>query len=176
MDGTVTFVPLSRRDLPLVLRWLRAPHVRAWWRGDEPTPEDVEREYGPGIDATVPVRPYTIRLDGVPVGVIQCYRHADHPDWEHAVGVADAAGIDYFIGDAERCGQGLGSRVIAAFAAVVLDLYPEVAGVVAVPEADNRASRRALEKAGFALVGERDIAAEPSGGGPSAVYHRPRPA
>jgi aminoglycoside 6'-N-acetyltransferase len=176
MHGAVTFIPLARADFPLVLRWLRAPHVRTWWWGGEPTAGDVEREYGPAVDGTEPTRMYTIRLDAEPVGVIQCYRHADHPDWEHAVGMAGAAGIDYFIGDSERCGRGVGSAVIAAFVPVVLGRYPEVDHVVAAPRVDNRPSCRALEKAGFVLVDVRDLGSDhPSDPGPSAIYARARP-
>jgi aminoglycoside 6'-N-acetyltransferase len=59
---------------------------------------------------------------------------------------------------------------------VVFDLYPDVVTVVAVPQADNRASRRALEKAGFRLLGERDLDSDdPSDEGISALYARARP-
>jgi hypothetical protein len=31
MTALYAFRPLSRSDLPLVARWLAAPHVVAWW-------------------------------------------------------------------------------------------------------------------------------------------------
>jgi hypothetical protein len=47
---------------------------------------------------------------------------------------------------------------------------------VTVPQAANYASRCALEKAGFALVGERKLDSDdPSDVGPSAVYALARP-
>jgi hypothetical protein len=58
----------------------------------------------------------------------------------------------------------------------VFGLFPEVGAIVAVPQAANHASRRALEKAGFSLVGERTLDSDdPSDAGPSAVYALTRP-
>jgi RimJ/RimL family protein N-acetyltransferase len=108
--------------------------------------------------------------------MIQCYRHADYPAWNRAVGVPTSAGIDYLIGEVDRCGHGVGSTAIAAFTTVVFDLYPDMTTVVAVPQRDNRASCRALEKAGFSLLREQDLDSDAlSEGGISAVYALPRP-
>ena len=47
---------------------------------------------------------------------------------------------------------------------------------MAVPQAANYASRRALEKSGFSLVDERRLDSDdPSDAGPSAVYALTRP-
>jgi aminoglycoside 6'-N-acetyltransferase len=48
--------------------------------------------------------------------------------------------------------------------------------IVAAPQADNRASHRALEKAGFPLADERQLDSDdPSDAGPSAIYTLTRP-
>ena len=167
--------PLSRDDLPLLHRWLTMPHVRAWWGGEPVTSADVERKYGPRADGAGPTLVFVIELAGQPVGIIQCYRHADYADWDRAVGVPAAAGIDYLIGEPAHCGRGVGSAAIAGFAPRVFALYPDVAVIVAVPQAANHASRRALEKAGFSLIHERQLDSDdPSDAGPSAVYALPR--
>lgn len=171
MIGSVRFEVLSRQHFGLLQRWLAAPHVREWWRGAAPTAELVEREYGPIVDGVDPTRCYLIHVDDGPVGMIQCYRHADEPEWDALVGIPAAAGIDYLIGDSDRCGRGVGSAVIAEFATLVFDLYADVEVIVAVPQAANRASCRALERAGFELVEERDLGSDdPSDAGISAVY------
>jgi RimJ/RimL family protein N-acetyltransferase len=47
---------------------------------------------------------------------------------------------------------------------------------MAAPQADNHASRRALEKAGFTLLEERQLNSEdPSDSGPRAIYALTRP-
>lgn len=145
---TVTTRPLTRDDLPLLHRWLNTPHVREWWRGEPATPTDIARKYEPRIDGVVPTGMFIIELRGEAIGLIQCYRHADHPDWDRAVDINAAAGIDYLIGDAGQRGQGVGSAAIASFTPRVFAWYPDVEVILAAPQADNYASRRALEKAG----------------------------
>jgi aminoglycoside 6'-N-acetyltransferase len=167
----VTVRPLTRDDFVLLHRWLNAAHVRTWWRGESTTPDDIERKYGPRVDGLEPTRVFIIQAAGRDVGIIQCYRHADHPDWNRAVGIPAAAGIDYLVGEVDQLGRGVGSTAIASFRRHVFALYPEVDTLVAVPQADNGASRRALEKAGFALDSERRLDSDdPSDSGPSAIY------
>jgi aminoglycoside 6'-N-acetyltransferase len=174
-DGTgqnpVTIRPLSRDDFPLLQRWLAMPHVQAWWGTEPAAPADVERKYGPRADGTDPTRVFVIELAGQPIGIIQCYRHEDYADWDRAVGIPAAAGIDYLIGEPAQCGRGFGPAAISCLVPHVFGLYPEIAVIVAVPQAANYASRRALEKAGFGLVSERKLDSDdPSDAGPSALY------
>jgi aminoglycoside 6'-N-acetyltransferase len=177
--GPVTIRPLSRDHFPLLRRWLAMPHVQAWWGGEPVTSADVERKYGPRADGTDPTVVFAIELADQPIGIIQSYRHEDYADWDRAVGIPAAAGIDYLIGEPAQCGRGFGPAAITCLIPHVFGLYPEIAAIVAVPQAANYASRRALEKAGFSLVDERKLDSDdPSDAGPSAVYAltRPQPA
>ncbi len=172
----IGFRPVTREDFPLLHRWLTTLEVQAWWRSDTRTIDDVEREYGPQVDGSDPTRLFLIVVAGQPVGMIQCYRHADYPDWQEVVGVPSAAGIDYLIGEDGYRGRGIGSAAIAAFTSTVFGLYPEIDSIVSVPQQGNRASCRALEKAGFSLLEERELnTGHPSDAGISAVYGRARP-
>jgi len=177
--GPVTIRPLSRDDFPLLQRWLAMPHVQAWWGSEPVTPADVERKYGPRADGADPTRVFVIEVADQLIGLIQCYRHEDYAAWDHAVGIPAAAGVDYLIGEPAQCGQGFGSAAIAFLAPYVFGLFPEIDAIVAVPQAANYASRRALEKAGFSLVAERNLDSDdPSDADPSAIYAltRPQPA
>jgi RimJ/RimL family protein N-acetyltransferase len=157
-------------------RWLATPHVQAWWGSEPMTPAGIERKYGPRADGTDPTLVFAIEVAGRPIGIIQCYRHADYADWDRAVAIPAAAGIDYLIGEPAQCGRGFGPAAIDCLAPRVFSLYPEAAAIVAVPQAANHASRRALEKAGFTLVGERTLDSDdPSDAGPSAIYALTRP-
>lgn len=175
--GPATIRPLTRDDFPLLRRWLAMPHVQAWWPSEPVTPAGIERKYGPRVDGTEPTRVFIIELPGQAIGIIQCYRHEDHPEWDRAVGIPAAAGIDYLIGEAAQCGRGIGPAAITRFTPHVFALYPDVTVIVAAPQAANHASRRALEKAGFSLIDERQLDSDdPSDAGPSAIYALTRPA
>lgn len=172
----VTIRPLTRDDFASLQRWFTAPHVRRWWPDEPTTLAGIEREYGPSVDGEVRNQVCTIELDGEPIGIIQCYRHADHPLWDNAVGIPAAAGIDYLIGEADQVGKGLGTAAIVAFTGHVFASYPDVDLIVSTPQGDNPASRRVLEKAGFTFVDERKLDSDdPSDAGPSAIYTLPRP-
>jgi len=168
---------LDRSEFPLLMRWLAAPHVGRWFR----RPADaaaVEAKYGPRVDGTAPIRMCLILVAGEPVGLIQGYRLADYPIWAGALGLDEpnAGGIDYLIGEPEMCGRGVGSAAIRAFTARLFDADPQLSAVVAVPQCDNVASRRALEKAGYSLVDERRVDSDdPADVGPSAIYSARRP-
>ena len=145
---TISFRPLARADFPLVSRWLAAPHVARWWQ----RPADlasIEQAYGPSIDRTDPTEMFIIEADQTPIGLIKRYRLADYPDWQRAVNVLDAAGIDYLIGEVDLTGKGLGSRTIRYFTTAALERYPELEAVVAAPQQENVASWKALENAGY---------------------------
>jgi aminoglycoside 6'-N-acetyltransferase len=76
----IGFRPLSRQDLPLLGRWLAAPHVARWWQ--EPSdPNSVETTYLPIIDGQDPTQVFVIELDGEAVGIIQLWRLEDSPEW-----------------------------------------------------------------------------------------------
>jgi len=161
----------TRRDLPLLGAWVVREHVARWWPKSDASIAALDAYYGPAIDGADPTLLYVVLADGVPVGFGQAYRHADHPDWDRAVGIPGVGGIDYLIGEADRCGKGLGTAVVAALCEHSFSVFPDVAGIVAVPQAANLASRRVLEKNGFRLLDVRELDSDdPGDAGLSAVY------
>lgn len=173
----MSFRPLLDHDLPMLHRWLNEPGVVRWWEGDDVSWEGVVRDYGLSnrdntehwvasvSDDTDPGAPggESVWRD---VGWIQCFAALDEPEegekwW--ALGVdRSAAGIDYLIGDAAERGRGIGTAVIRGFVAqVVFGRHPAWTQACAAPYADNVASWRALEKAGFRFAGTVDDKAGP---------------
>ncbi|CAN5834262.1 hypothetical protein BH23ACT12_BH23ACT12_10000 [soil metagenome] len=72
--------------------------------------------------------------------------------WELGIDQA-AAGIDYLVADPESRGKGLGPEMIRSFVTdIVFGLHPDWTQAAAAPLEANRASWRALEKAGFRHV------------------------
>ena len=157
----ISFRPLTRGDLPRLVEWIARPHVAEWW--NEPVgAAGVEATYGPCVDGTDPTLAFVIQLDDRPVGFIQCYRLDDEPDYEQAVRVDSAAGVDLFVGEADVMGGGFGSTVLARFVdTVVWPRYPDLGRCMAGPSVRNGRSQRAFEKAGFRRVRVAEVAGEP---------------
>jgi len=140
-----SFRPLVEADLPLLREWLRRDHVRRWFDGPE-TYEDVERYYlgDRSIDVLV------VELDGRPVGLVQTYLVADHPDYAALTGLGEGvAGIDLFIAEEPLLGRGLGADVIRSFVRDVVFARDGVTRCSADPDVRNRASIRAFARVGF---------------------------
>jgi aminoglycoside 6'-N-acetyltransferase len=143
---SIDFRPLAAEDLPLVDDWLRRPHVERWWYPDETTiPETLD-----AIEGRDPSDHYLILLDDRPVGMIQTYLVSDYPEWDEILHVgAGVAGVDLFIGEEERIGQGLGVEILRAFVRDIVFARPKTHACVAGVEPGNTRSLRAFEKAGF---------------------------
>jgi aminoglycoside 6'-N-acetyltransferase len=150
----IGFRALGRDDLRLMREWLRRDHVRRWW-DEHQSDEDVLAHYLPAVEGRRPVDLYLILLDGRPIGFIQSYLLADHPDFAERVGLgAGVAGVDLFIGEEELTGKGLGVEVLRRFVRDVVFAEPATIACIADPDIRNTASIRAFEKAGFRRVGE----------------------
>jgi aminoglycoside 6'-N-acetyltransferase len=143
--GGYEFRPMAAADLPLVLHWLKQPHVVQWW-GDaheqfELVSGDLEVE---AMDQ------FIVALEGRPFAYIQCYDPRGWPGnglGEHPKGTR---GIDQFIGEPDMVGRGHGSAFIRAFIERVLT--DGASRVVTDPDPANARAIRAYQKAGFEKV------------------------
>lgn len=146
--------PLRRSDFPLLHRWLNTPHVTAFWPREPPTPDDLERKYGPRVEGRGGVRVFLFEAAGRPLGLAQCFRWADRPQREFPVRPAGAASIDFLVGEPDALGGGLGSAAFGGFVDVVFGLYPDADVLVGYPHRDNAAFQRVLRKAGYRRLDE----------------------
>ncbi len=136
--------------------WLSRAHVVAWW-GPAPSLAETIAEFRPHTASAPEVQGFIAHADGEDLGFIQSYQPvAFHGEgwWldEHDPGVR---GIDQFLADAQRLGQGLGSAMVRAFVAKLFE-DPSVTRVQTDPSPDNGRAIRAYEKAGFVAAGEVD--------------------
>lgn len=173
------FTPLRRSDFPLLSDWLATPHVARWW-DDDPSPDAIENDYGGCVEGTEPAEVFIVRCDGAAVGLIQRYRIGAYPQYLGEIAAvvdipADAASIDYLVGPPDALGKGLGTAMIAAFVARTWQDYPATPSIVVPVHADNRASWRALERAGFVRIAEGALAPDnPIDSRAHYIYQRAR--
>jgi RimJ/RimL family protein N-acetyltransferase len=150
----IGFRPLTASDLPLLHEWLQREHVRLWWTDRETYGEVVQR-YLPQIEGSKPTDPYLILLDDRPGGFIQTYHVSDYPEYGKLVAVEEGvAGVDLLIGKQELTGRGFGTEALRSFVRDIVFSNPEIHACIADPDAENVASLRAFQKAGFRIVRE----------------------
>jgi aminoglycoside 6'-N-acetyltransferase len=153
---------LQRSDFALLGQWLATPHVARWW-DDDPSPAALEADYGGCIDGTEPCQVFIASCGGAPLGLVQRYLWHAYPAYVAELAPIMAAppaacSIDYLVGPVEALGRGLGTQMIAAFVHEVWRERTMHASCILVPtHADNRASWRTLERAGFARVAEGEL-------------------
>ncbi len=154
--GAMEFRPLTAADLPLIATWLARPHVVEWWDG----PIVLE----PGLRQCIAV------LEGEPIGYAQSYQAvACHCDsWWLEVDDPGVHGIDQFLADATKLGQGLGTQMVRAFLAESF-ADRRITRVQADPSPANGRAIRCYKKAGFRRV--REIVTPD---GPALLMHRDR--
>lgn len=176
----IAFRPLRREDFGLLARWLAEPAVAYWWN-HEWTPEALERDFGAEIDGADAGELSVASVDGAPFGLIQRYTFAGEPAYIEELAPilpvpAGAISIDYFIGEPDRRGQGLGAAMIAAYVEEAWMRYQDAHHVLVPVSAGNVASRRALERAGFVAVAEGELEPDqPAEPRDHVVYLRERP-
>ncbi|MFF4427767.1 GNAT family N-acetyltransferase [Streptomyces sp. NPDC001513] len=157
----ITWRRLAEPDFPRLGQWLAQPHVARWWN-HETSPEAVERDFGPAVRGEEPAEDLLVLLDGEPIGLVQRCRLADYPDYlaelAAEVDVPDGAvTIDYLIGDPLLAGRGHGTRMIHAVVEATWTDHPDTTAIIVPVQAANRASWRALEKAGLQRVAEASL-------------------
>lgn len=157
----IRFHPLSRSEFQLLGHWLSEPLVARWWN-HETSASAIERDFGAAVDGLEPTSLLIAELDATPFGLIQHYPIAGDSDYLAELASvcqlpAGAVGIDYLIGVPELRGRGLGTAMIAACLEVIWAERGDAPAVIVAVHAENRASWRALERAGFRRLAEGEL-------------------
>lgn len=172
----LTWRRVTEDDFPLLGHWLRQPHAARWWNHDT-SPEGVARDFGPAARREEPSEDWLALLDGRPFGLVQRCRLADYPGYVDELSTVTsvppgAVTIDYLIGDPDLTGRGLGTRMIRSMIERTWRDYPDATCVLVPVVAANRASWRALEKAGLERVAEGDLEPDNPIDDPAHVIYR----
>lgn len=150
----ISFKSLCEVDFILLLEWLEAPHVKAWWDKDiEWTPDLIRENFDyvkgykldNGVAKAISAR--IIYVDNTPIGYIQFYSAHEFDSSKSLTGLPSSlAGFDIFIGDEQYVNRGIGSKVMVQFLKEHGGSYTHV---FVDPESTNLAAIRAYEKSGF---------------------------
>ncbi|KTD56677.1 GNAT family acetyltransferase [Legionella santicrucis] len=162
----ITFTPLAESHFPLLLKWLEAPHVKAWWDQSVTYTLDLVHEkyssYVKGYKLVEglekPIKSFIIQHNQNPVGYIQIYNAYDFPRSKSLLGLPENLGaFDIFIGAEEALQQGVGSKAILEFLKLQGNQYSHI---FADPDSNNVAAVKCYEKAGFKKVSEQEDTGE----------------
>ncbi|GAA2258430.1 GNAT family N-acetyltransferase [Kitasatospora cystarginea] len=143
------------QDLPLLTAWMNDPEVADFWELDGPA-EVTARHLRAQLDGDGRSLPCLGLLDGLPMSYWEIYRADLDPLAEHYPARHHDIGIHLLLAGTAR-GRGLGSVLLAALAARILDAEPACRRVVAEPDVRNARSVRAFTGAGFELTAELDL-------------------
>lgn len=160
-----TFTPLQENHFPLLLKWLKTPHVKAWWDQEvQWTPELIKDKYGSYVkgfkrldlseqSVKKPLHAFVIDVDGQEIGYIQYYNAYDFPREDNTPleGLSKSlAALDFFIGEADYLSKGLGSESLKQFLKDHIDPIYDACFVD--PDTTNIQAIRTYEKAGFKKI------------------------
>ncbi len=148
-----SFARMVEAQLSMLFRWLAEPHVREFYDRESRAFDDMARKYRGKIRGDEPTDPYIASLDGTPIGYLQTYRLADHPEYAAAIGAPpDAAGADMLIGEPTHAHRGLGAPLLRQFLDDVVWPTTRATSCWIGPAVHNRVAIRCYEKAGFVHV------------------------
>jgi lysine N-acyltransferase len=155
-------------DLERVVRWMRAPHVQAYWH-QAWTAQRWAADIAAQRAGEHSLPCLALDQDGEPVAYLELYRvcrdrlRPCYPAAEHDLGVHIA------IGERRHTGRGLGRSLLRAVAEGLLAADPACRRVVAEPDVRNTPSLRAFAAAGFRYCGELSLPEKTA-----ALFIRPR--
>ncbi|MFJ6216280.1 GNAT family N-acetyltransferase [Streptomyces sp. NPDC092296] len=132
------------------------PAVAEFWRLDGP-PETTERHLRAQLAGDGHSVPCVGLLDGRPMSYWEVYRADLDPLALHYPARPHDTGIHLLLGPADTRGRGIGSTLLDALAARILQSRPHCTRVVAEPDVRNAPSVAAFRRAGFHCAAELDL-------------------
>ncbi|QHQ33769.1 GNAT family N-acetyltransferase [Algicella marina] len=129
----ISFRILEPADYPMIREWLARAHMKPWWDEELKTVAQVASAYSRNPASTWR---YIAQENGCDIGYFQYWREDG------------LCGVDQFLAEGDRLGQGLGTATLSAFIA-----YLENLGITdpltADPHVSNTRAIRCYEKCGF---------------------------
>lgn len=145
------FKKIEITDIPLIISWLKKPHVKEYWDADkEYSDEYLVNKYTNRI-LEDEIDMFIVSVNGINIAYIQSY-YLDREDYDTYKVNNVSRGIDLFIGDSNYINKGYGTKLLSQFISnyVFSDSSCNVACID--PESANKRAVRTYEKIGFKHV------------------------
>jgi|GEM_PF-362343 len=156
-----SFTPISMEHIDMLHKWMHEPHVCQWWgEGKSWSLNDIKEKYIPYTlgykiqqEQKKPISSFVIKLEDRPIGFIQFYNAFDFPREGFLVNDVwkdhkqSLAAIDFYIGEADCIGMGLGAKALQAF--LKNQVFNQFDACLVDPDKNNKAAIKAYAKAGF---------------------------
>lgn len=124
--------------------------MRRFWQKAPIGLDEVRAKYRPRLEGQRATLMHIVTADERPFGFVQSYRIMDSPDYAEEIGVSDGVGMDYFIGEPELIGRGLGRAMLQAYLDEILfPSFPNEQRCIVCYETANAASGGVLRSLGF---------------------------
>jgi aminoglycoside 6'-N-acetyltransferase len=149
------FKKLALKDLPLLHRWYNSDHVQAWYANGKLEYDALEDKYRQYIrqQGGCAIYGFVCYHNKQPIGYIQYYSIKRHQwlDVDLSFYLDHAAGIDVFIGEKDKIGQGLGKKIIERF--LSRRVFREFDYCFVDPQEGNHLAIACYKKCGFMHFG-----------------------
>ena len=167
IKSELKFFPLNESHLPLLLKWLEEPHVKAWWDQEIHWSYDkIFEKYKSYVEGykieqglKKPIYAYIIQIDSFPIGYIQFYNAFDFSRDELVDSTRlpkNIAALDFYLGEPSFLKRGLGVLVLKEF--LTAYVFPRFSACLVDPSRNNLAAIRTYTQAGFQVIDDKDSA------------------
>lgn len=138
-------------DLETLHHWLNLSHLKPFYTQEPVSTEEVRSKYRPRVESGHPTRCKIVCAGAVPFGYCQWYLNQDYPDYGASViGKSFGFSVDYFIGEPNYLGKGLGSAMLKLLIDQIFPLLSDKDQLACIGHDDrNRLAIRCTMRAGF---------------------------
>ena len=168
IKNNISFQALQMDHVDKLYKWMQTPHVWRWWgEGKSCSRDDIiekytsfTQRYKKDQDVNKPIFAFVICVDNCPIGYIQCYNAFDFPREGFEIGDLwkdhnkSLAAIDFYIGEPEYVGKGLGRNILEEF--LKAHVFSRVEACLVDPDKNNNVAIKTYSKAGFSTWHELD--------------------
>lgn len=151
MNNMIEFAKVEKKDIPLLISWLRKKHVREFWdKNIRFSTKKITEKYTQRINENK-VNMYLIVFKGENIGYIQSYI-VDEKECINFKIKGICNGIDIYIGEESMLNKGYGTQVLKSYISNFIFREATSEKICIDPEVANTRAIKVYNKIGFMHV------------------------